>query len=261
MAERGTVSEAARQHVTQLHVVAGGLARAFAACGSLTVWRVALTIVSGWTTLVGMMLLYDVFGYDHGGGSIGLLRFVIPISMAGAIHAAIFWALDRWVTMRRRHYFWAIALPLQMLAVGASYGTHWTHMRGASETVGEYLGAQTAIIRGIRSFVQSYQSMAAATASLADHSEKQAKVEAETGTSCGSHAGAGKGPRHNLRMTDRATFSGFNAEISRRRKALEDLVERAEKATAATANDAIGRLGDLRRIVNEAKASPGLARS
>lgn len=228
---------------------------------SLTTWRVILTLVSGATTLLGMMLLYDFFGSGHGAGSVGFLRYIIPVSLAGSIHAAIFWALDHWATLRRPKYL-LIAVPLQILAVVASYGTHWTHMRGGSVTVDEFVSSQTTIVRGIRNFAQSYLAMANETAELAAHSEAQAKIEAETGKSCGTNAKVGKGPRYELRMADRDTYSSFNTEIGARAKQLNELVDRAEKANARSADEAINLVSDLRRIVNETKtfeADPLLA--
>ncbi len=220
---------------------------------SLMMWKVLLTLVSGYTTVRGLMLLYDTFGSDHGSGSMGWLSFIIPLSVGGATHAIIFWSLGRWVSLRKCVYLLALAAPLQVIAVATSYGTHWTHMRGASVTIDSFVGVHSAIIRGIHGFVHSYRSMAGAMKSLADHSEAQAKIEEQSGTSCGSHAGAGRGSRYELRMSDRATFASFNTNVSSRQKALEELVGRAEKITAITADDVMGQLGNLRRIVDEAK--------
>lgn len=219
---------------------------------SLATWRVILTLISGVTTLLGMMLLYDVFGSGHGGGSLGFLRFVIPFGLAGSLHAAIFWALGRWAALQRTKYL-ILALPLQLLAIAASYGTHWTHMRGGSVTVEGFELSQTGIVRALQRFDQSDQFIAAAMAALTQHSEEQAKIEAQKGTSCGMNAGVGQGPRYELRMNDRAVFSEFNKQIAERRSRIRALVERAEQLTAQSADEAVAHRAELRRIVDEAK--------
>lgn len=220
---------------------------------SLATWRVALTVVSGLTTTLGLMLLYDVFGAGHSSGTIGLLRYVIPVSLAGALHAAIYWALDRWSALRLHRYL-LLALPLQTLAIAASYGTHWTHMRGDSVTIEGFEGSKSEIVRAIRNFAQSDEVIVLATKALSDHSEKQAKLEAQSGNSCVVNAGVGMGPRYDLRMNDRDTYASFNAQIADRRKRIDTLVDQAEKMAAASADEAISHGTELRRIVNEAKS-------
>lgn len=108
-------------------------------------------------------------------------------------------------------------------------------------------------MRGIRVFGQSYASMADALGSLAAHSERQAQIEDKTGTSCGSRAGVGKGSRYNLRMIDRATFSAFDADVAKRVADLQALISQAETITAASATEAMAKLPELRRIVDQAK--------
>ena len=61
------------------NVLTAAFARALHVVASLELWRVALTLISGITTLLGLMLLYDTLGSEHG-GSTGWLRFGIPVS-------------------------------------------------------------------------------------------------------------------------------------------------------------------------------------
>lgn len=223
---------------------------------ALPVWRVALTIVSFITTTYGLMLLYDTLGVtDHGKGSIGFLRYLIPISVAGALHAAIFWSLTQWVTTRLAKYFFIIAFPLQVGAVGASFGTHWVHMNGGGATTEAFVMAETSTERGIRAFATSDDVVTTQTAALAQYSTAQALIEEKGGgRSCGGIAGDGKGPRYDLRMADRATFTSLNTEIAARKSQVDELVKRATTLTAGSADEAMARLASLRSLVSEAKA-------
>ena len=219
----------------------------------LELWRLVMVFVSGLTTFIGMVLLYDSLGSGHGNALIGSLRYVIPPALAGTIHAIIYWTLERGATLRRYRFF-LLAIPFQLVAIFGSFGAHWTHMRGDSHTVGDFEKSQTAIVRGIQNFVQSYQTMASASSALAQHSIVQAKNEADgPGDSCGAVAGTGRGPRFDLRMSDRDTFSGFNREVAAKVKQLEALAGRAETITAASVAEAMRQRTELRRIVNEAK--------
>jgi hypothetical protein len=121
----------------------------------------------------------------------------------------IYYSLERAASLRSWKYV-VLAVPLRLIAVFGSFGAHWTHMRGNNYTVEDFAREQTAIVRGIQEFVQSYQAMAAPSARLADHSILQAKNEDEgPGNSCGLTVGTGRGPRFELRMSDRDTFSAF----------------------------------------------------
>lgn len=220
-----------------------------------SIWRVALTIVSFVTTTYGLMLLYDTLGVgDHGKGSIGFLRFLIPISVAGALHAAIFYLLTQWATTARAKYFRG-ALPLQVIAILASFGTHWVHMMGGSATMGQFQTTLDSEQRSIGAFVASYDTIADETVALAAHSNVQATVEKSGGgSSCGMVAGNGKGPRYELRMNDQATFAAFDSEIRPRKAQVDDFAKRAEALTARSADEAMAQLATLRVLVNEAKA-------
>jgi hypothetical protein len=221
---------------------------------SLELWRLVMVCVSGLTTFIGMVLLYDSFGADHGNALVGSLRYVIPPAFAGTLHVMIYYALERGAALRSWKYT-LLAVPFQLIAVFGSFGAHWTHMRGNTYTVGEFEGEQRTIVRGIREFVQSYQAMAAATARLADHSILEAKNEAQgPGNSCGVTVGTGRGPRFELRMSDRDTFSAFNRDIADRVKQLMALAEQAEGLSAGSVDAAVSRQLELRRIVNQAKA-------
>lgn len=223
---------------------------------SLPIWRVGLTIVSMVTTTYGLMLLYDTLGGDnHGKGSIGFLRFVIPISVGGALHAAIFWSLTQWVATRRAKYFFVVAFPLQVVAILASFGTHWVHMNGGGATTQAFVVAQTSAERGVRVFAASYEAVATLMAALAEHSKARALVEEKGGgTSCGTVAGDGRGPRYDLRMNDRATFTSLNAEVAAKKKDVDELVNRAAALTAGSPDEAMERVTSLRSLVSEAKA-------
>jgi hypothetical protein len=222
------------------------------AIGSLTTWRAALTFISGVTTLRGMMLLYDVLGGGHG-GSLGYLAFLIPFGLAGSLHAAIYWALGRWASLGRWKYL-LVAVQLQALAVLASYGTHWTGMRGEGVTIEGFEASQTGVVRALRAFDQSDEFVATSMATLAQHSEEQAKIEATRGGSCGVNAGVGKGPRYDLRMDDSATFSDFNKRKGERHSQVRVLVGRVEVMIAKSADEALANRVELRRIVDSAKS-------
>jgi hypothetical protein len=224
-----------------------------AAIASLSLWKILLTLVSGFTTTIGLMKFYDVLGDDHGTGGMGTLAVIIPITISGALHALIFFALNRWVVLRRRRYLFAIAIPLQIVAVCCSYGYHWTHLRGPMVTAQDYAASQSSVIRSVRAFGASYRSMAGSLGELAAHSEKQAKNEEEVGTSCGTQAGAGRSSRYDLRISDRDRFSGFNAEIARRVTELAGLIESVEKLSASSATQAIANVNKLKRIVDQAR--------
>lgn len=223
---------------------------------SIDFWRVFLTFVSAVTTWIGMMLLYGAFGGDHGGASMAWLRFIIPLAMAGSIHAAIFWALRQWIGTKRTSFL-ALAIPLQIIAIVASYGTHWTGMQGASVTTASYTDAQRDVFRGLMTFVQSYQSLSTETKALSDHSQAEATIEEKNGTSCGTPAGDGQGPRYRLRMADRDTYIAFNMQVAERMSRLQGLANQAEAISATTADDAMVKIGGLRRIVDEAKPYEG----
>jgi hypothetical protein len=223
---------------------------------SIDFWRVFLTFVSAVTTWIGMMLLYGAFGGDHGGASMAWLRFIIPLAMAGSIHAAIFWALRQWVGTKRTSFL-ALAIPLQIIAIVASYGTHWTGMQGASVTTASYIDAQRGVFRGLMTFVQSYQSLSTETKALSDHSQAEATIEEKDGTSCGARAGDGQGPRYRLRMADRDIYTAFNTQVADRMTRLQSLANQAEAISATTADDAMVKIGGLRRIVDEAKPYEG----
>jgi hypothetical protein len=228
------------------------LAKLLHALGALTTWRATLTFISSVTTLRGMMLLYDVFGGGHG-GSLGYLAYLIPFGLAGSLHAAIYWALGRWASLGRRKYL-LLAVPLQALAVIASYGTHWTGMRGESVTIEGFENSQSGVVRALQEFDRSDEFVATSMASLAQHSEEQAKIEATRGGSCGVNAGVGQGPRFRLRMDDRANFSEFNKRVGERRSQIRALVERGEQITASSADEALANRTELRRIVDAAKS-------
>ena len=219
----------------------------------LPVWRYALTFVSAYTTCRGLMLLYNVFGADSG-TSAGALNILIPIALAGAVHSAIFWGLTNWAHTRRSSFL-GIVLVLQLVAILTSYGCHWITMRGGDFTAGLYLTAQTGTERGIRTFTESYSAVGEQMEALAKEASQKAGLEASTGTSCGTEAGDGKGPRYDLRMADQATFSSLNSDLISRRKRLEQLVERVDKLAAGSADDAVAKLPELRRVVNEVKSS------
>ena len=130
----------------------GRVARVFSTLKSLALWRLVMVCVSGLTTLIGMVLLYDSFGADQGNALVGSLRYIIPPAFAGTLHVIIYYSLERGASLRNRKYFVA-AVPFQLIAVFGSFGAHWTHMRGSNYTVGEFEGEQTAIVRGIHEFV------------------------------------------------------------------------------------------------------------
>jgi hypothetical protein len=231
----------------------GRVVRALPVLKSLELWRAVMVFVSGLTTFIGMTLLYDSFGGDSGNALVGSLRYVIPPAFAGTLHVMIYYSLERAASLRSWKYV-VLAMPLQLIAVFGSFGAHWTHMRGNNYTVGDFAREQTAIVRGIQEFVQSYQAMAAASARLADHSILQAKNEAEgPGNSCGLTVGTGRGPRFELRMSDRDTFSAFSHDIADKVKQLEALAEQAEGVRAGSVDAAVKRQVEFRHIVNQAK--------
>lgn len=239
--------------VDEAHGAFNRVVSALSTLKSLELWRLIMVCVSGLTTFIGMVLLYDSVGSDHGNALVGSLRYVIPPAFAGTLHVMIYYALERGAALRSWKYT-LLAVPFQLIAVFGSFGAHWTHMRGNNYTIGEFEGEQTGIVRGIREFVQSYQAMAAATARLADHSILAAKNESEgPGNSCGVTVGTGQGPRFELRMSDRDTFSAFNRDIADRVKQLMALAERAERLSAGSADAAVSRQSELRRIVDQAK--------
>jgi hypothetical protein len=227
--------------------------RALSILKSLELWRLVMVFVSGLTTFIGMVLLYDSFGSDHGNAMVGSLRYVIPPAFAGTLHVMIYYSLERAASLRSWKYV-VLAAPLQLIAVFVSFGAHWMHMRGDNYTVEDFKREQTAIVRGIQEFVQSYQAMAAASARLAEHSILEAKNEAEgPGNSCGMTVGTGRGPRFELRLSDRDTFSSFSHDIADKVKQLEVLAEQAEGVSAGSADAAVRRQVEFRRIVNQAK--------
>jgi hypothetical protein len=219
-----------------------------------SIWRISLTFVSFITTTYGLMLLYNTFaGGSH--GSLWFLRFMVPIAFGGALHTAIFYFLTQWSTTGRRKYFWLCALPLQVLAILASFGTHWVGMSGASTTVSAYQQVLDSTERGIIGFDTSYTTMANALAAAAAHSNAEALVEENGGgNTCGDHAGNGQGSRYALRMSDHDSFSGFDKEISARKTQVDQFVQRAQALNAASADQAMAQLSKLRTLVNEAKA-------
>lgn len=219
---------------------------------SLELWRIVLTLVSAVTTWYGLTLLYDAFGAGHGGSSLGWLGIIIPLAVAGALHAAIYWALGRWSGTRRHQYLF-FAVPLQLLAISASFGTHWTHMQGGSVTTADYNRAQASVYQGLAGFVHSYRMLADQTHALSEHSDAEAAIEAKNGTSCSVEAGRGRGPRYRLRMADRDTYQTFNSEIASHMKRLEDLLNAAGGVTAVNADDAIQKMSELQRIVGRAQ--------
>ncbi len=219
----------------------------------LELWRLVLVFVSALTTFIGMLLLYDSFAEGGGNFLIGLLRFVIPPALAGGLHAIIYSFLQQGAELRRYRGF-LYAVPFQLVAIFGSFGAHWMHMRGDSYTVADFDRAQTAIMRGIGAFMQSYQTLGAATAALAEHSVLQARNEAEgPGDSCGTRVGTGRGPRYELRIADRDVFSGLNRDLAPKVKQLEALVKRAQEVGADTLQQVRERSSQLRRLVNEAK--------
>ncbi len=222
---------------------------------ALPIWRIALTLVSFVTTTYGLMLLYNTLsGTDHSNNALGFLRYVIPISIAGGLHATIFHLLRQWAATARAKYF-AAAAPLQVLAILASFGTHWLGMLGGATTTEAFQTAIDGAQRGIGVYAVSYAVMQTETSALAAHSQAAAKVE-ETGggNSCGEVAGNGRGPRYDLRESDKATFSEFDSEVRDRKAQVDQFVQRAEALTAGSADEAMARLVSLRNLVNEAKA-------
>jgi hypothetical protein len=216
-------------------------------------WRVVLTLISLVTTTYGLMLLYNTFtGGSH--GSLWFLRFLVPIGIAGILHASIFHLLKQWADTGRRKSL-CCALPLQVIAVLASFGTHWLGMAGDRTTLGAYQQALDATERGIITFDASYSTMVTEMAALAAHSQEAARVEeAGGGNSCGDVAGNGRGPRYALRMSDKQTFTEFDSEMRSRKAQVDQFVQRAEALTAGSADQAMARLATLRTIVDEAKA-------
>lgn len=236
-----------------MKVVLSLLARIASGALSLTPYKVLLTVVSFYTTSYGLIRFYDVLGGHDDGGGMGWLTIIIPLSISSALHALIFWALHRWVSLRRRSYLLLGALPLQIIAVLTSFGYHWTHMRGPAVATEQYSASLSTTIRGVRGFGSSYTSMAGAMRELAAHSQQQAQIEERSGTSCGTQAGAGQGSRYHLRINDRAAFSALDSEIRTRVAGLEAVVKRAEALEAPTATQAIQNLVKLQRIVDEAQ--------
>lgn len=127
-------------------------------------------------------------------------------------------------------------------------------MRGDSVTVEEFKAAQTDVVRPLESFKESNEYLASQSAALAHYSEEEAKIEAEKGTSCGTSAGAKKGPRYALRMEDRDIFADLDKRITERRSEITALVDSAESLTAQSADQAIQHRPDLLRIIDKAKA-------
>lgn len=223
------------------------------AMSGLPFWRIVITFISGATTWWGCSLLYDVFGSDHGAGSIGWLKFAIPFGVAGSLHAAIYWALSHWVAAKRYKYL-LIAFPLQLAAIAASFGTHWVHMEGGATTQANYRLQQLQTVQDLLGFVQSYQLLADETKSLAQHSDQQAGIEAASGTSCGVKVGDGQGPRYRLRMADKATFTALNAQIAARMDHVADLGRQAMALGASSADDAMAKVSILGGLVAQAKS-------
>lgn len=232
---------------------AGALVRLLAALvGSVETYRVLLAVVSAGTTWWGITLIYNAIGAGAE-GSLGLLKFVLPVAVAGFLHCVIFLSLQRWTSVRRWCYL-AFAIPLQALAALASYTTHWVHLNGDAETTGTFTQAQGTTIRGILAFAQSYRTVGDAMERLAQHSTEQARIEATQGTSCQPGAGTGRGPRYDLRMADAATFAEFRTQVAGRLTRIEDLAKRAEALSAGSGADAMAKLPALRRVVDEIKA-------
>jgi hypothetical protein len=73
----------------ELRALSGRVARVLSTLKSLEFWRLVMVCVSGLTTLIGMVLLYDSFGSDHGNTLVGSLRYVIPPAFAGTLHVMI----------------------------------------------------------------------------------------------------------------------------------------------------------------------------
>lgn len=244
-----------RKVLRTLHAAIAGIEQIIHDLFTLSIWRLGLTVVSFVTTTYGLMLLYDTLGGSgHGKGSIGILRYLIPIAFSGALHASIYHVLTQWVATRRRKFI-ILAAFTQVLAILGSFGTHWVHMAAGDATTKAYVTVESAAEQGIRASAASYSAVAANMGALSEYSKAQALVEEkENGTSCGAAAGSGKGPRYQLRMADRATFTGFNSDVATRKEKVDKLVERVAALTAGSADEAMARVATLRSLVNEAKA-------
>lgn len=219
------------------------------------VYRVLLTLVSAATTWWGITLIYDAIGAGAE-GALGLLKYVLPVAVAGFLHCTIFWTLYQWTSVRRWRYL-ALAIPLQALAALSSYTTHWVHLNGDAETAGAFTEAQSTVVRGAIHFAQSYRTVGEAMERLAAHSNAQAEIEERKGNSCQTSAGTGQGPRYDLRKADAAVFSAFQAQVSGRVKRIDELVARIDALTAMTSADAMSNLPALRRALDEIKAFEG----
>lgn len=219
--------------------------------GSVVLWRMLLTAISIVTTAYGLMLLYDTFGSGDG-NSTGFLKYSVPLGLAGTLHAIIFWSLDRWSSIGGRRFL-ALAVVLQIAAATASYGTHYIGMRGAAVTVGQYGQAINNAQRNMGVFAGSYNYLVEQAIDLAAHSEKQAKIERETGKSCAADVAPGPGDRYQLRMSDMSTFVGYRTKLESRRDTLKSLVAQVQQLATNSADEAVARRLELNRLVNEAK--------
>jgi hypothetical protein len=242
---------------SQASTVVASSGRAIHNLFALPVWRGVLTLASCVTTVYGLMLLYNSLlgGQDHSVLTTAwFLKFLIPFAVGGALHTAIFHILGLGSATGRAKYF-AAAAPLQILAILASFGTHWLVMMGNGQTVGAFQDALDATERGIVSFDQSFANMADAMTAVSARSGAEAAVEQKgAGDSCGTAVGSGKGPRYDLRMADRNTFTQLNTQVQARKLQIDAFVQRAQAMTAGSADEAMSRLAGLHNLVDEAKA-------
>jgi hypothetical protein len=210
--------------------------------------------LSFFMSMFGLMMLYDLAGGEKVSTQMAIARLAIPFIGAGAVHVLIFAALRRWRGSRRLRVFFGAVLPLQALAVLVSYGAHWTHFNGTEATLVSYAVALTKADRGVRTFVQSFDYLERQTAALDAHSERQATTEAKDGGTCGGSSGDGRGPRYELRMSDRETFAGFSKDLAARQTQFGELAKSIAALSAKDADAAVRGFAELRRIVDEAKA-------
>jgi hypothetical protein len=211
----------------------------------------ALSFAMSW---LGLRMLYDLGGVEQVGSQMAFARISIPFIGAGAVHALIFAALRHWRGSRKSRLFFGAVLPLQLLAVFISYGAHWTHFNGVQATLASYRAALAMTDRAVHRLVQSFDFLERQTSALDTYSQQRADIEAKDGGTCGKDSGDGRGPRYDLRMNDRETFSAFQKDSAARRQQYADLLKRIAGLSATDADAAVRGVAELRRVVDEAKA-------
>lgn len=195
--------------------------------------------LSWWTTSHGLLALMAAQGEAP------LAETVVVFTLVGAFTLAMVFFVRTlfvpkvvwWV----RIALFAGYLSTMALSVVFGFGYYWQWLASETETAQQMKEDTRRVSSELDTSLGLLQQASAGLGLALNHSQQQAALEDRQGTSCGVQAGAGQGPRFNLRTAEaryyREVSDAFQQDVSRlqsQQAELLTMVDQIQRGDAAT---------------------------